>query len=94
MNIAVRLVRDVMLLLAAGAAVTAFLVGVGVLEQADACMPDSANVTSTTNEWCGVHDLEASAALAIGSAGVAAALIAVALNAMVLPKTQVQAPRY
>lgn len=32
MTIAIRLVRDVPLLLAAGAAVTAFLVGVGVIE--------------------------------------------------------------
>jgi hypothetical protein len=31
--------------------------------------------------------------MAIGSAGVAAALIALALNAMAKPKAQVQAPR-
>jgi hypothetical protein len=94
MTIAIRLVRDVLLLLAVGAAVTAFLLGVGVADQADSCVPESGNVTSTTNEWCGVHQLEASAAFAIGAAGVAAALIALVLHAMAQPKAQVQAPRY
>ncbi|MBB4911942.1 hypothetical protein [Actinophytocola algeriensis] len=91
MTIVIRLLQQVLLLLAVGAAVTAFLVGAGVVEDVDTCVltPEDGD-----HESCGQYEAQASAAFAIGSSGVAAALVVVALNGMVRPKTQVQAPQY
>ena len=86
-----RLLQQVLLLLAVGAAVTAFLVGVGIVGEVDTCVltPEDGNYES-----CSQYEAQASAAFAIGSSGVAAALVAVAVNGMYRPKTQVQAPQY
>lgn len=91
MTIVIRLLQQVLLLLAVGAAVTAFLVGVGIVEDVDTCVltPEDGNYES-----CDQYEAQASAAFAIGSSGVAAALVAVALNGMARPKPQVQAQPY
>jgi hypothetical protein len=91
MTTVIRLLQGVLLLLAVGAAVTAFLVGTSVVEDVDTCVltPEDGN-----HESCLQYQAQASAAFAIGSSGVAAAIVVVALNGMIRPKPQVQAPQH
>jgi hypothetical protein len=91
MTTAIRALQAVLLLFALGGAVTAFVVGVIVIDGVDGCLP--APVEGSTTKTCSHYEAKAASAFGVGASGVASAVIAIALNGFVHSKSQVQAPR-
>ncbi|MGB3444188.1 MAG: hypothetical protein WBA97_36075 [Actinophytocola sp.] len=87
MAIVIRALQGLLLFFAFGAAVTAFVVGVIVVDGTDSCPSLQENNSSRS---CANYQAKATGAFGVGSAGVAAATVAVALNGMIRPKPQVQ----
>jgi hypothetical protein len=89
MVIVIRALQAVLMLFALGGAVTAFVVGVIVIDGVDGCVlaPAEGDYTSKT---CSHFEAKASSAIGVGASGVASAVIAIALNGLVPPKPQVQ----
>lgn len=91
MTTAIRALQAVLLLFALGGAVTAFVVGVIVIDGVDGCAP--VPIEGSTTKTCSHFEAKASSAIGVGASGVASAVIAIALNGFVPPKSQVQAPQ-